>query len=279
MGDQQHVAVIGYGAMGHHHARTLHKLGHKVTTIDPNPVARAERQDTNPRDTDTFDLAIIATPAATLTTTAHPWLEHCDTLVEKPGATTSASLQRLADHAHRHGRNLTIGYVERHNPALTELRHHLRGQAIRTAHAQRLGPPARNTVSPTLDLLTHDIDALRYLGTSTTAHQLHTNGPDARATLDLDHGGAAVLDVSLNHPRKHRRLTIHTHQHEHRLDYIRQALSIDGQAIPIRCALPLTLELQTALEHQPTTPTDAIATLQTVEALHTMAAQPLATAA
>ncbi|MBJ7471848.1 MAG: Gfo/Idh/MocA family oxidoreductase, partial [Solirubrobacteraceae bacterium] len=109
-------------------------------------------------------------------------------LVEKPLATTVPDAMAIAEAADRAGKILTVGHVERFNPAAKKLKALLadgRLGKIYRVHATRVGPlPTRiMDAGVSLDLATHDLDLMEWLtgetiteitaASSRFAHSLH----------------------------------------------------------------------------------------------------------
>ena len=87
-------------------------------------------------------------------------------LVEKPIASTVAEAERMIVAAERANVKLMVGHIERFNPAIIELKRLLdQVGTIFQIVARRVGPfPERiRDVGVTVDLASHDIDAMRFL--------------------------------------------------------------------------------------------------------------------
>jgi predicted dehydrogenase len=92
-------------------------------------------------------------------------------LIEKPLAVDSAAARRLVDAFRRAGVLMSVGHIERYNPALIELRRRLENGelgAIFQISTRRQGPfPVRiRDVGVAKDLATHDLDLAAWIGTS-----------------------------------------------------------------------------------------------------------------
>src|SRR5262249_7474728 len=86
----------------------------------------------------------------------------CHVLVGKPIASRVEEGERMTAAARSRGRVLTVGHIERFNPAILELRQRLESGALGRPyqmHARRLGPfPQRiRDVGVVVDLATHDL--------------------------------------------------------------------------------------------------------------------------
>lgn len=254
------VAVIGKGRMGILHERVLRGLGHEVVTVDPDENRNADLPLIAALDV--VDAAVIAVPPQKLTTLAIDASQKAKyLLVEKPMADSVPDAISLAQSVG----HLVVGYTERHNPAVEELRRNL--DLVGDVHhiaIQRLGlPPDRPTAHVALDLATHDLDILRYLGFAPKV--LHAAGSPRHTVATLDLGGpTATLEASHLHPRKIRTLTVTGSEGMLALDYQRQTLDLiepDGiTPIPVTYEEPLARQWR-AFPHGPDA-SDGIATLK-----------------
>ncbi len=162
------VALIGAGAMGSNHARTL-ALSQRCdfsVIVDRDAVrARAVAEmygataATEVEAALECDAIVVVTPTQAHIDVAAQILEAGKpALVEKPLAATLADTQRLLDIAEAKDVPLQCGFVERYNPAITT-GFSLMDEAPIYVKAVRHSPPApRITTSVVSDLLIHDID-------------------------------------------------------------------------------------------------------------------------
>lgn len=172
------MGLIGIGSMGRHHARVIRETeGMQLVAIaDPggDRFGVAKGLEVLP-DVDALiaagiDAAMVAVPtihheevALKLAAAGIP------TMVEKPIAASVAAGERVAEAFDQAGIVGAVGYVERCNPAVIELRRRLQlGQLgqIYQITTSRQGPfPARiSDVGVVKDLATHDIDLVKWLG-------------------------------------------------------------------------------------------------------------------
>jgi UDP-N-acetylglucosamine 3-dehydrogenase len=225
-------AVIGLGAMGKHHVRVYSELPTvdlvAVADVDPYSVERTISGRTLNGYTDIGhmlevekpDLVSIVVPTSLHASVAYEAMHrgiHC--LVEKPIAgTLEEAWTMIAVAADQHV-NLMIGHIERFNPAVIELKNRV-GQLgeIFQISARRVGPfPDRiRDVGVTIDLATHDIDAMRFiLGDrarsvfARTAQRIHATHEDLiLGTIEFERGAIGSLDVNWLTPTKIRELTV-----------------------------------------------------------------------
>ena len=243
-------AVIGLGMMGRNHVRVYSELPgvDLVAVADPEPQAlarairgRSARGYTDPIrlfSEEHLDLVSIVTPTSMHHPLALAALEHgVHVLVEKPIASDRAEAEEMIAAAEAAGRILTVGHIERFNPAIRELRARLAaGELGRLFEikASRLGPfPARiRDVGVVVDLATHDLDVMRYLLDSDpvrlyaeTERRIHTEYEDLFCgMIKFRNGVIGLLDINWLTPTKKRELSVTGEQGMFVADYINQDL-------------------------------------------------------
>jgi predicted dehydrogenase len=167
-------AVIGVGYLGRFHAQKYAQLsGSKlVGVVDANADARAKvAAELNTQAFGDYrelfgqvDAVSLAVPTPLHHAIGCELLKNgIDVLIEKPIATTVGEARELVDLAHKHGRILQVGHLERFNPAVLAAAERLRTPRFVESH--RLAPfKQRGTdVSVVLDLMIHDIDLIQEL--------------------------------------------------------------------------------------------------------------------
>jgi UDP-N-acetylglucosamine 3-dehydrogenase len=240
--------VVGHGTMGRLHARVLRRLGVDVLTVDPDPRAEADLESLA-QLTDGADFACIATPPAQLAECAADAIGlGLHVLVEKPMATVLADAQKIALTAEISGVKVGVGYTERHNPAVTQLKLSLPSVGrIHHVRAERLGPRVPRADDLCLDLLTHELDVLRYLGFDPEIQYAAVTGEHALVSLSLEDHAAATVETSYLRPEKSRRLTVTGEEAILAMDYQEQSLEI-WTADAGRSFLPVTKQEPLAAE-------------------------------
>jgi predicted dehydrogenase len=243
--------VIGLGMMGRNHVRVWDEAIHTVDLVavaDPDPaaVARATagRRASGFEDPDRMlaeeelDLVSIVAPTSLhLPLTLAALRAGANVLVEKPIAATRDEALEMMAAAGAAGRMLTVGHIERFNPAIRELRRRLEADElgrIFQVHATRLGPfPARvRDVGVVVDLGPHDLDVMRYLIGSEpiriyaeTERRIHTEHEDLfNGTMKFANGVVGILDINWLTPTKRRSLTVTGERGMYVADYIAQDL-------------------------------------------------------
>ena len=242
------VAVIGGGVMGHHHCRVYSEMDNVelVALADPDTVVCSRIANTyRPRvygdyremlDRERPDLASIAVPTSLHVEVACETLSRgVHVLVEKPLALTVDEGRVIIDAARKFDVKLSVGHIERFNPAIVEVRRRLREAElgpIFQVQARRVSPfPGRiQDVGVILDMATHDIDVIRHLVGSEvervyaeTATVSHGSQEDLlSATLRFASGVIGVLDVNWLTPAKTRQLSVLGEGGMYLLDYLTQ---------------------------------------------------------
>lgn len=245
------VAVIGLGMMGRAHLRVWSDVVEGVELVgvaDPDPRALHEATDGRALrgypDAEALlraeqpDLVSIVVPTSLhLPITLAALDAGAHVLVEKPIAATRDEAEHMIEAARRAGRMLTVGHIERFNPAIRELRRRLAAGElgrIFQIHATRLGPfPARiRDVGVVVDLAPHDLDVMRYLLGSDpvrlyaeTEQRIHTDHEDLFVgVLKFANGAVGVLDINWLTPTKQRTLTVTGERGMYTADYLAQQL-------------------------------------------------------
>jgi UDP-N-acetylglucosamine 3-dehydrogenase len=127
------VGVVGTGGWGKNHARVLNEIGSLAAVCDmdrsrmdlyskkyrvPGYVSVDEMT-----SKEELDAVTICTPASTHSRIATQTLSAgLHTFVEKPMTTTTGEAESLIESAKKNNRALTVGFIERFNPPITELK-------------------------------------------------------------------------------------------------------------------------------------------------------------
>lgn len=243
-------AVIGLGTMGANHARVYGELPDvelvAVADVDPGRVARFLRGRTVAGYTDYRkllseqrpDIVSVAVPTRLHAEVAHTVIaQGAHLLIEKPLTATLAEGRAVMEHATAAGVVLSVGHIERFNPAVQELKRYLMsgtlGRLLQVS-ARRLGPfPDRiRDVGVVHDLAPHDIDVMSYLIESSvvrvyaeTRRQVNTDYEDImNGLLRFANGVIGVLDVNWLSPVKVRQLSVLGERGMFLVDYLTQDL-------------------------------------------------------
>jgi UDP-N-acetylglucosamine 3-dehydrogenase len=250
-GRRLRAGVVGLGTMGRNHVRVFDELVDDVELVAvADPDAAALRQATAGRaargytDTDRLfaeeqlDLLTVAAPTSLhLDVTLAALEAGVNVLVEKPISATREEAERMIAASRDAGKMLTVGHIERFNPAIRELKRRLDdGELGRLfqVHATRLGPfPQRiRDVGVVVDLAPHDLDIMRFLLDSDpvrlyaeTERRIHTDHEDLfNGLMKFRNGVVGVLDINWLTPTKRRTLTVTGERGMYVADYIGQDL-------------------------------------------------------
>lgn len=220
------MGLIGLGSMGRHHARVIREVeGMDLIAVadpmgDKHGVARELEvlPDVKALIDAGIDAAMVAVPTFLHEEVA---LELAaagvHTMVEKPIAATADSGRKVAGAFADAGLIGAVGYVERCNPALLEMRRRIEAGELGQVYqitTSRQGPfPARIAdVGVVKDLATHDIDLAAWIAQSPYAvvngQVAHRSGREHEdmvvATSRLENGIIVSHTVNWLSPRKER---------------------------------------------------------------------------
>jgi len=249
-GDPLRAAVIGLGMMGANHARVLNQLPSvdlvAVADLDPAAVLRATSGRTAHGYASAVDLlaaerpdiVVVAVPTSLhLPTTLLALDAGAHVLVEKPIAAERDEAEQMIAAAEAAGRMLTVGHIERFNPAIRELNRRLDAGEIGRVfqiRASRMGPfPARvRDVGVVVDLAPHDLDVMRLLLHSEpirvhaeTEQRIHTDHEDLfTGLIKFASGAVGLLEINWLTPTKVRKLSVTGERGMYVADYLTQDL-------------------------------------------------------
>lgn len=244
------VVVIGTGVMGRNHIRVLREIPEvQVVAVVDRDLARAEEagkpygiracgdavqafRDYRP------DAAIIAVPTERHHQVAMSAIEHgVHVLVEKPIASTVQQGEELVEAARRNRVVLSVGHVERFNPAVIELKRRMdAGELGRIfmIHSRRLSPYPRRImdVGVAADLASHELDMMHYLTGSrgeivgaAVSQVLHPTHEDiVFGVLRFASGVLGILDVNWVTPTKIRDISVTGERGMFTVNYLSQEL-------------------------------------------------------
>ena len=228
------VGVVGVGSMGRNHVRVYAELEdiNLVAVADVNAeavdrVARTYRLNayTDYRqmfEREHLDLISVVVPTRFHRQVAVDAISAgIHVLVEKPIAATVEEGQEMLSLAQSKGIKLTVGHIERFNPAILELKRRLDEEQlgrIFQINVRRMGPfpPRIEDVGVVVDLATHDLNIMEYLTGSQirslfaeTERRIHAKYEDlVSGVLRFHNGIIGVLDINWLTPTKIRELAI-----------------------------------------------------------------------
>ena len=219
-------AVVGVGALGRHHLRWLSQLGQSELVgfydIDKE---KSEKYATEYRVTAFRSLQELAGQAQVafivVPTTAHFEIAshliehgiHC--LIEKPITARLDEARRLGELAKQKGVKVTVGQIERFNPAVQALKEYNLKPSFIEAHRLAAFDPRGTDVAVILDLMIHDIDLALSLIASPVADiqasavaVISEQADIANARLTFANGAVANLTASRISLRAMRKLRV-----------------------------------------------------------------------
>lgn len=175
-----HVAVCGAGAFGRNHLRVYRELEQagkavRLAAIVESDAGRAEALGADwgvpvyssvdaliaarEHGEATVDAASVCVPTSAHHAAAVPLLKAgIDLLIEKPIAASEAEADDLITVAHKYGRTVQAGHLERFNPAVMAVQPLLNQPMFFEAHRLSVFTPRALDVDVVLDLMIHDLD-------------------------------------------------------------------------------------------------------------------------
>ncbi|MBI4258089.1 MAG: Gfo/Idh/MocA family oxidoreductase [Thaumarchaeota archaeon] len=265
------IGVIGTGGWGKNHLRALYELGAlaAICEIDKQKLSfytkkyQAEGYASTDRmfSQEKLDGVLICTPTSTHYLIASKALEKgIDVFVEKPLTYDSSEGDKLVGLAQSKHVNLVVGYIERFNPAVSELAKILEkgdlGQPLLLEfHRENRWQQQIKDVGIILDTSVHDIDTARWLFREEPREVFARTGKvignhEDFATIILSFSGEKTAFIASNWvtPKKVRQLDAVCTNGTATVDFISQELQLDdasGTRIPrLERQEPLMLELR-----------------------------------
>jgi len=267
------VGVVGTGGWGKNHLRVLNELDSLAAfcDVDKSKVETYSKKYRVPGYSsleemikkEKLDAATICTPASTHFAIASKTLAAgLHTLVEKPFATNTADAEKMIAEAKKAGRNLTVGFIERFNPPISELRKMIAKKEMGDLlllefHRENKRGEGITDVGIVRDASVHDIDTACWLFESAPkvvfARVGRVQAPlehEDFATIMLGFSGqkTAFLVTNWVTPNRVRTLSAVFSVGVVDVDFVSQQTSIHeagGTRVPLRPVQePLTLELK-----------------------------------
>ncbi len=225
--DKLRTAVVGVGHLGRHHARWYNNINesqlvgvYDVDTDKCREVAEPLKVTAFEKLSDLYgkiDVASVAVPTTLHYEVAEQLIKnniHC--LIEKPITVTCEEAEKLVGLAHEHNVIISVGYIERFNPAVQALKKYDTSPRFIEAHRLASFEPDRGTdVAVILDLMSHDIDLATHLIKSPVKHidasavaVVSDTADIANARLTFENGAVANLTASRISLRPMRKLRI-----------------------------------------------------------------------
>ncbi len=172
-----------------------------------------------------------------------------DLLIEKPIAAKLDEARELEMLAKQHGRILTVGHLERFNPAVTAVQPLLSRPMFFEAHRLSIFTPRALDVDVVLDLMIHDLDIVLCFAASPVRH-LHAVGLPilsrkvdiANVRIEFESGCVANFTASRVSTERVRKLRFFQPHQYVSIDYARQdvlSIDVDPAAVPAIAAAGL----------------------------------------
>ena len=223
MADKIKTAVVGVGGLGQHHLKWLTQIpGSECVGFYDTDQKRCEEIskklgvdsiDSIDELIEKTDMASIVVPTTAHFETASKLIEggvHC--LIEKPVTVTVDEAERLQKLATKNNVKVTVGQIERFNPAIRTVMERGVRPAFIEAHRLAAFNPRGTDVAVVLDLMIHDIDLCLMLTGSrpvdiqaSAVGVISAQADIANARLTFENGAVANLTssrISLSAMRK-----------------------------------------------------------------------------
>jgi predicted dehydrogenase len=269
-----HIAVVGVGSLGQHHARILADLQgvHLVGVADPDlkrcreiaekfgTEAYASHLDLPP-----VDGVVISAPTRLHRDLAVHFLERgVGVLCEKPMATSLAECDEILAARDKAGASLLAGHIEHFNPGVEAITPHVVNPGFLEVHRLGVFVPRSLDVDVILDLMIHDIEiAQSIVGRpverveAVGVHVLTPYVDLANARLVFQGGCVANLTASRISRDKVRKLRIFQPQAYLSVDYAEQSVEFyrvegfggDRQIVKVPVEVHKKEPLRCELEH------------------------------
>jgi len=240
-------AVIGIGVMGKNHVRVVNSLENVELVALADSDEELLKETAEQYDVKSFsdykellnneelDMVSVVVPTKLHKEVALAAIEKgLHVLIEKPIALDEKDAEEIITAAKKKNVKIMIGHIERFNPAVIELRKHLKDAGeIYKIDVQRIGPyPGRVTdIGVITDLSVHDLDIITFLLNempvriyAETQQKIHTKEDSVVALLTYPNELVAVLNINFISPTKIRQLNIFGTKGMFRVDYLNQTL-------------------------------------------------------
>jgi UDP-N-acetylglucosamine 3-dehydrogenase len=270
------VGVIGTGGWGKNHLRVFSELGVLSCLCDIDSI-RAEQWSVKYGckpytdvekmiSSEKLDAVTVCTPSSTHFSVASKTLDKkINTFVEKPMTATSSDGKKLVDIAKDSGAFLSVGFIERFNPAVVDAKKAVKEKLfgdplLLEFHRENKWAGRITDVGIVADTSVHDIDTARWIFDdepkivfARVGNVLSETREDfAAITLGFGEKRTAYIVSNWVTPKRLRQLTIVCTQGVISLDFISQEIRFDdakGTTIPRRDVRePLTAEMEAFLD-------------------------------
>jgi UDP-N-acetylglucosamine 3-dehydrogenase len=249
--DKLRIGVVGTGGWGKNHLRVFNEMGVLACLCDMNP-ERAMQWSTKygckgytelekMLESEKLDAVTVCTPTTTHFDVASKILKKkINTFVEKPMTATSADGAKLVEMAKDGGVFLTVGFIERFNPAVVDAKQAVKNRQLGDPlllefHRENKWLGTITDVGIVADTSVHDIDTARWLFDeeprvvfARVGNVLSQTREDfAAITLGFNKDKTAFIVSNWVTPKRLRQLSIVCTQGVISLDFITQETKFD----------------------------------------------------
>jgi UDP-N-acetylglucosamine 3-dehydrogenase len=271
------VAVVGCGVWGSNHARVYSEIHNtKLLAVVDADEKRAQEIAKKHHTTGYSDpKPVLENPDIQVVNICTPTITHYDlamasikagkhVLVEKPMTDNTEQAKKLIEAAANEGVKLTVGFVERFNPAVQEaIKRVANGEIgdVVLAHTRRVSrrPQRIGDVGVIKDLAIHDIDIINHLFKdkpdtvfAIAGNIKHKYEDYANINITYQGNRNAIIETNWLTPRRIRTLTITGTQGIINVEYTNQEITIENETQMIQPYLPyvepLRLELTSFID-------------------------------
>ena len=257
------VGVVGCGSWGRNHARVYKDLPgvELVGVADVNPAVSKDIGERYRVPYYTDPDKIVCDPEIQLVSICTPTVTHAElglkamecgihVLVEKPMANSVAEAEELIRTAEKHHRRLTVGFVERFNPAVQDVYRRVAAGEIGNvilAHSRRVSrsPGRIGDVGVVKDLAIHDIDIVNNLMgvmpeyvSAVTGKIRHMYEDYANINMLYTDDRNAFVEANWLTPRRIRTLTVTGTEGIINVEYTTQQITIENDKMITQPFLP-----------------------------------------
>ncbi len=220
------IGVIGVGVHGLHHVRLLSAMDHVTLSgiyDTDNEVSRRVATEYSTTDFDSVEQLLDCVDCVTVavpTSVHHEVVMRClaagvSVLVEKPISSTVQEAEQMIAEAEKRGLVLSVGHIERFNPAYRSLSSTPLKPVFIESHRLAVFNPRGTDVAVVLDLMIHDIDivlnmvkrpviSVQAVGVPVVSDEVDI----ANARIEFEGGCVANLTASRISQRKMRKIRV-----------------------------------------------------------------------
>ena len=252
MANQPRIGVIGTGGWGKNHVRVFGEMGllSAITDIDPERVklysakygCKAYTDPDKMLDSEQLDAVTVCVPTSLHYEVASKVIKRkTNVFVEKPMSATSIEGRKLVEEAKDAGVFLTVGFIERFNPAVVDAKNAIKERTLGDPillefHRENKWAGRITDVGIVADTSVHDIDTARWLFDAEPTVVFARVGnvmsqareDFAAITLGFGKERSAFIVSNWVTPKRQRQLTVVCAQGVITLDFVTQEIKFDS---------------------------------------------------